>query len=315
MKKIILSILLAASASSSLLLARNEYDQGTGTNQGTGCRKSALPSENQTGQRAELTANCQLPTANCDNVGTDLSCHLMMNPSTIENGTQALGEALGLLGKEAVTAERTMAEGEGAGRSGIDRALSSSNSSNQVLRLRGGGPKPKNKSTGGLKSTGESSDEDNADPDLESEDTQPMGSEVSKYLKKEIINNIYTECLAEVAKLLLGGNVTAESISKEEAEWAAAAQAAEYSKGKIERAFEKAEREIDEAKSTSDEAKRNVRELEKAPKPASATEQAIAAANLAYEKAYAAYAASGYKAKKLVGELAEAGVVKIMIIS
>ncbi|HLB33353.1 MAG TPA: hypothetical protein VJK54_03860, partial [Chthoniobacterales bacterium] len=96
--------------------------------------------------------------------------------------------------------------------------------------------------------------------------------------------------------------------SKEEAEWAAAAQAAEYSKGKIERAFEKAEREIDEAKSTSDEAKRNVRELEKAPKPVSAAEQAIAAANLAYEKAYAAHAASDYKAKKLAGELTEARV-------
>ncbi|HLB33776.1 MAG TPA: hypothetical protein VJK54_06030, partial [Chthoniobacterales bacterium] len=273
-------------------------------NQGIDNRKTELILEDQIGQRAEITTNYELRTANCDNLGQDLSYHLMMNPATIEEEIKAVGEALGVFGKgEIITAEAT-----GIGRGEIVNTISSS-SPDQVLRLRGGGPK-KFQPTGGLKSTGDTSDEEekDANPDVESEDTQPMSGQVNKYLRDEIINNIYTECLAEVAKLSLGGRVTAENLAKEEAEWAAAAQAAEYSKGKIERAFEKAEWEIDVAKSISDEAKRNIRELEKAPKPVSATEQAIAAANLAYEKAYAAHAASDYKAKKLAGELAEARV-------
>ncbi|HLB34189.1 MAG TPA: hypothetical protein VJK54_08145 [Chthoniobacterales bacterium] len=232
----------------------------------------------------------------------DVAPKLMMNPS-LEEGTKAIGEALGVFGKRTITAEGTAVEG--AGRSNVVNAVSSSN----VLRLRGGGSK-KSQTTGGLKSAGDDSDEEEmaVEPDVESEDTQAMGSEVNKYLKNEIINNIYTECLAEVAKLSLSGCVTAESASQEAAEWTAAEKAAEYSKGKIERAFEKAVREIDEAKSMADEAKRNLRELEKAPKPANTMDQAVTAAALAYEKAYAAYTASDYKAKKLVGDLTEARV-------
>src|SRR3990167_2738414 len=46
------------------------------------------------------TTNCQLPTANCNNSSLDLSCYLMMNSSTIEEGTKAAGEALGIWGRE-----------------------------------------------------------------------------------------------------------------------------------------------------------------------------------------------------------------------
>src|SRR3990167_2223629 len=154
--------------------------------------------ENQINQQAEITVNCQLPATNCDNSSQDLNCHLMMNPSSIEEGTKAMGKALGILIKgEITTAERVAAEEEReaeAGRGEVVNAISS-NSSHQVLRLRGGGPKPKKQLTGGFKSTGDSSEEEDtiADPDLESEDTQPMSGEVNKYLKNEIINNIYTE--------------------------------------------------------------------------------------------------------------------------
>src|SRR3990167_1565327 len=166
MEKIILSIILASSASSSLLVAENENRQEA-TNQVTGCRlqdknrlkaigyrleeeknqrtdnrKTELILEDQIGQRVKITTNYQLPTANCDNLGFDLSCHLMMDPAelkNIENGTQAIGEALGIVEKEVDTTETAVVTG--AGRSAIERSIASSNSSHQVLRLRGGGPK------------------------------------------------------------------------------------------------------------------------------------------------------------------------------
>ncbi|HLB33295.1 MAG TPA: hypothetical protein VJK54_03565, partial [Chthoniobacterales bacterium] len=113
MKKFIPFILLAASASSSLLLAENENrlkatnqvtgcrlqveknrGQATGnrlqvrdTNQGieyrlqgTGLKTAELPLEDQIGQRAEITTNYELRTANCDNQDSNLDCHPMMNP-------------------------------------------------------------------------------------------------------------------------------------------------------------------------------------------------------------------------------------------
>ncbi|HLB33352.1 MAG TPA: hypothetical protein VJK54_03855, partial [Chthoniobacterales bacterium] len=151
MKKIIPSILITALASSSLLFAQveNRLEE----------TKEIVSSNSST--------NYELPTTNCNNQGHDLDCYLMMDPAelkNIEEGTKAVGEALGILGKEEIITA------EGAGKGDIVNAVSSSNVSHQVLRLRGGGPKQKNKSTGGLKSTGESSDEEN-DPDLESEDT------------------------------------------------------------------------------------------------------------------------------------------------
>src|SRR3990167_7392674 len=88
----------------------------------------------------KTTTNCELRTTNCDSLGQDLSCHLMMDPAelkNIENGTKAIGEVLGLFGKEAVATETAVVTG--AGRSDIERVISSSNDSHQVLRLRGGG--------------------------------------------------------------------------------------------------------------------------------------------------------------------------------
>src|SRR3990167_3135706 len=106
MKKIIPSILLAVLASSSLLLAQSECDQVTGnrlqalsreqsteyrlqvrnTNQVSGYRLQVAgtnqSTENQIRQQAE-------PTANCNNLGQDLSCHLMMNPA-IEGEEKAI---------------------------------------------------------------------------------------------------------------------------------------------------------------------------------------------------------------------------------
>ncbi|HLB32949.1 MAG TPA: hypothetical protein VJK54_01820, partial [Chthoniobacterales bacterium] len=125
MKKIIPLFLLAVSASSSLLLAQDNA------------------------QRVESTANC-------NNSDQDMSCYLMMDPLTIEEGTKAIGKAFG---GNAVTAERVMIEGVGVRKNGVETTVSSSSSSNQVLRLRGGGPK-KFQPTGGFKSTGDTSDEE-----------------------------------------------------------------------------------------------------------------------------------------------------------
>ncbi|HLB33645.1 MAG TPA: hypothetical protein VJK54_05360 [Chthoniobacterales bacterium] len=235
---------------------------------------------------------------------------LAMDPMALEKGGEALGEELGVFGKRTIAAETTSVEGASAsaGRTEIVNAIPSSN----VLRLRGGGPK-KSQPTGGLKSTGDSSDEEGsdegaADPSLESEDTQPMSSEVSKYLKKEIINNIYEECLAEVAKLTMNGRVTTESSSKEAAEWVAAEKAAEHSKGQAERTLEKARIAIEEARRIAEEAKRKLKVAARVPLEGSAAEQAVITATINYEKARMAYTTADYEAKKLAGSLAEARV-------
>src|SRR3990167_6289695 len=165
--------------------------------------------------------------------------------------------------------------------------------------------------TGGLKAITATSDEEEdavADPDLESEDTQLMSSEVSKYLKKEIINNIYEECLAEVAKLTMNGRVTTESSSKETAEWVAAKEATEYSKRKAERVVTIATKKTEEAKGIMGEAKKSAKEAARIPVQGSVAEQAVIIATMNYEKAREAYAIADYKAKKLEEELAEARV-------
>ncbi|HLB33339.1 MAG TPA: hypothetical protein VJK54_03785, partial [Chthoniobacterales bacterium] len=222
---------------------------------------------------------------------------LMMNPSTLEEGAEAIGEALGVLGKRAVSAKGPA----------VEVASILSISSSQVLRLRGGGPK-KSQPTGRLKSTGDTSEEEDgdADPDLESEETSPKSGEVNKYLKNEIINNIYTECLAEVAKLTQNGRATTENISKETDEWAAAEKAALHSKGQAERRLGKALRKTEEARLLAEEAKRSAKEAARVLLQGSAAEQALITATVNYEKARAAYTAADYESKRLVGLLAEA---------
>src|SRR3990167_10290355 len=103
MKKLIPSILLVASASTSLLLAQSEKQVAGYRLQCTGIRQTTLPSENQIRQEAETTTNYELPTTNCDNSSQDLSCHLMMDPLIIGKGAEALGEELGIVGKQAVS--------------------------------------------------------------------------------------------------------------------------------------------------------------------------------------------------------------------
>ncbi|HLB33366.1 MAG TPA: hypothetical protein VJK54_03940, partial [Chthoniobacterales bacterium] len=55
--------------------------------QSTGSRKATLPAEDQVERQIEPTANCQPPTANCDNA---LHCHLMMNPAMVEESEEAI---------------------------------------------------------------------------------------------------------------------------------------------------------------------------------------------------------------------------------
>ncbi|OHE75027.1 MAG: hypothetical protein A3F67_01475 [Verrucomicrobia bacterium RIFCSPHIGHO2_12_FULL_41_10] len=236
----------------------------------------------------------------------------MMNPSTIEEGTKEAGEALGILGGRTITTEKTVVEGVRAGRSDVVNVIASSN----VLRLRGGAPK-KIQATRGLKSTGESSeeeelDQEGIDPDLESEANNPMDGEVNKYLKKEIINNIYTECLAKVAQLTLGKRQTAEDgmalNQAEEAEWAAAKESATLAKEYAEREFNNAVRETEKAEKAAEKAQERVMVLTKEPKKEGEIERAIATATLSYEKAREAYADSDYEVKSLKEQWADAKV-------
>src|SRR3990167_6516680 len=91
-----------------------------------------------------------------------LSAHLLpaMNPS-LEEGSKALGEALGIFGRDGASSKRIMAgsmEVEAGVREGDIINVASPNN---ILRLRGGGPKKirQSQSKGGLKSTGENEDE------------------------------------------------------------------------------------------------------------------------------------------------------------
>src|SRR3990167_2965727 len=121
MKKIISFILLAASASCTILFAQAE-NRLEATNQVRGCRlqvvasnqttnyrlqiednnKTELSSEDQIEQGAQTTTNYELRTANYNDQGNDLDCYLMMDPEKLkqlEEGTEALGEGLGVFGK------------------------------------------------------------------------------------------------------------------------------------------------------------------------------------------------------------------------
>ena len=70
--------------------------------------------------------------------------------------------------------------------------------SSNVLRLRGVGPKLKNKPTGDS-SDEESSDRKDVAFNLKSEDTQSVNSQTKKYLKEEMINDIYEKCSSVVS--------------------------------------------------------------------------------------------------------------------
>ncbi|OHE74900.1 MAG: hypothetical protein A3F67_01770 [Verrucomicrobia bacterium RIFCSPHIGHO2_12_FULL_41_10] len=89
---------------SSGLHAQREI-QVTGSNQTADTIKVrskviALPSGGrsfQPDQQAEITTNYELPIANCDNLGKDLSDHLMMNPAMVEESEEAIEQFI--LGK------------------------------------------------------------------------------------------------------------------------------------------------------------------------------------------------------------------------
>ena len=131
-----------------------------------------------------------------------------------------------------------------------------------------------------------------------------MNSPVNKYLKNEIINNIYTECLAEGAKLTLDGRITAENASKEAAEWAAAKAAAEYYRGKYEGDVRVFERDKSDAKEAAEKCRRKAEVVLTVPKKTNEFDQLETQAIIAR----AAYAESDYELKKLALQLAEARV-------
>ena len=231
----------------------------------------------QIAQQFKITTDCE-QSVNCNNFSPDVSCYLMMDPATTGKGVETLAESLGVFGKRAVAAEITSGE-------------------RQVLSV----------TAGGFKTTGENIDAEE-DHDSEAED----GTSVNKYLKNEIINNIYAECLAEVANLSLEKRKTAEGsstlVQQEAAEWAEAKMAADVSKRKAERGVRKAQRETLEARTRVEEAKRNARDAARTPQQAHEANQAVVDATIAYEKARVAYTSSDCETKRLAEIFAEARV-------
>ncbi|HLB33854.1 MAG TPA: hypothetical protein VJK54_06420, partial [Chthoniobacterales bacterium] len=228
---------------------------------------------------------------------------LMMNPSTEEEGIKAMEKVLGISPQGAAIEEGTAVEHQTVGVVAEIREtpiVSVSSGSNEVEMKRFS-----NASSQVLKSEEESDNsEELKDPDLESEDNGIINSQINKYLKNEIINNIYTECLAEVAKFSLEGRVTAENASKEIAEWAAAKAAAEYYIRKYERESRVCGREENKAKEIAEECKRKAEGALTVSKKAKELDQLEAKVVLAR----AAYAESDYEFKKLALQLAEARV-------
>ncbi|HLB34188.1 MAG TPA: hypothetical protein VJK54_08140, partial [Chthoniobacterales bacterium] len=110
-------------------------------------------------QSAKITlSTSDLSLSQYSNIN-DSQPQLMMNPATAGKGVETLAESLGVFGKRVAAAEMT---------SGERQALSVT--------------------AGGFKTTGENIDAEE-DHDSEAED----GTSVNKYLKNEIINNIYAE--------------------------------------------------------------------------------------------------------------------------
>ncbi|HLB34918.1 MAG TPA: hypothetical protein VJK54_11890 [Chthoniobacterales bacterium] len=74
-------------------------------NQETGSKTTERSLEDQVGQRAEITTNYELRTANCDNSSENLNCYLMMDPAAIEEAGKALKRDLGISGENALQAQ------------------------------------------------------------------------------------------------------------------------------------------------------------------------------------------------------------------
>src|SRR3990167_6597775 len=217
---------------------------------------------------------------------------LMMNPSSLKTGEQAVGKSVGVFRTSATETERTIAAARTTGggvtsvRSGQGNAAAASSDYSAVA--------------GGFRGEVE------ADDDVDAEESHST----NKYLKKLIQDNIYEECLAEVAKLSLTKRQTASGrltlAQEEQEEWNVAKAAANSSKRKAERELKTAQRETLEASATVEDIKRNARDAVRAPQQGSEEGQALAAATILYEKARAAYAASELEVKRRVEILAEA---------
>ncbi|HLB34765.1 MAG TPA: hypothetical protein VJK54_11105, partial [Chthoniobacterales bacterium] len=245
MKKIIPSILLAASAISSLLLAQAQNrlevrgDRLKETeNQSTDCRLQALSREQGTGaEMAELplvglsfqidrggktTTNYESPTANCDNSSLDLSYHLMMDPAELKNLEEGIEGLKGVFGSPGKTANSSKTP---LGTAATTHSPVGNSSSNAAI-------------TGqrGVESTATALTEESGE-----------GTGVSKFLEDEICNNIYMSCLAKVATISLAERKTAEGISQEMKEWVAAEKKAKRDVEKSKKVLEKATRERETA--------------------------------------------------------------------
>ena len=136
-------------------------------------------------------------------------------------------------------------------------------------------------------------------------------NQIDKYLRNEICNNIYTQCLAEVASSSLKDRGIAEGTllpsqenAQEATEWAAAKEAAVFYKELAEIDYERAQKATAEAEKAVIEAKKTKNNAEKAYKKAQGIDQAEAQAHIDYQQALLDYSDSDYKAKKLNEELA-----------
>ena len=221
MKKIIPSILFVASTSPSLLLA--QVNSKTVENQVTGYRLQA------TGSRkiAPLLEYSSVPISNLPSSISYLSImpKLMMDQSSAEEGIKAVKKTFETSEQNAVAAEGTVLEHQVVGVAAEIKEtplVSVSAESNKVATQSFSNASPQILKSGKEKENSE----EFQDPDFELRNNTPITTQVNKYIKNEIINNIYTECLAEAAKLSLGTRVTegnqmtaAQRVAKRELEF------------------------------------------------------------------------------------------------
>lgn len=274
MKKILPSFLIAATASSALLLAQN----------------------------IEIMPDAlDLSSPQYSNISGYQPHMMMVSAKSFRKG---IANSLGLSGKRMLSTEVTGEDYRATG-IGLDAgrteekvtSVSSISSKSQVavaVKMGKASEKISEESFEG---------KDNNNNNLESEEALS----VNKYLKDEIINNIYTECLAEVAKLTSNSSgVAIENDPLEAREWAEAMAAAEVSQGRAQRKLEEARRETLEARVYKEETQKNVEEATKVKgQLMNKTKQAEASANLAYRQACFAYADADCKAKGCAELLAE----------
>ncbi|HLB34434.1 MAG TPA: hypothetical protein VJK54_09410, partial [Chthoniobacterales bacterium] len=237
MKKLISSILLAVSVSSSFLLAKSESKQVIGTNQVTsdrlkdrleaiGYRLEEERNQEAGSREATLLLGDKIsqqvgPTTNCDNQGDNLDCYLLMDPVELKKVQEGIEDLKGLFGSPKKADLGVSTAAHSPVESGSSRAAMSETRGSEATAIL-------------------------------THDETAGGNSTNAFLEDEICNNIYTSCLARVAEMSRSKSIvvngTSETALQEPKEWAAAEKKAERDVHENEQLLQDAKEELQLAK-------------------------------------------------------------------